>query len=294
MPVIVDKETGLVYINVLLNDSMLAAALENVPSERLEEDITRLMRNLISASAGSGGTQTPRVSRHAASAPARPVRRPTESARRHDASPPAPAPVPVAVSADDRGRLRTVNSDLVFDGIPERQYDDGELIECDTWFEGTSGEVQSQMRAILEHWARVKRPRARVDFDGVMMTVSGRGYDRRCDFCRTVRTVIKRTVGIDVLRSECPYEPDVGDLRPRPGEELIGLTVGLIEIESGQKVTRQIVRRGPDPAAGIITWESPIAKGLMKAGGLQAQEGAVIMVHGQPMYRLVEFTQEGR
>lgn len=294
MPVIVDKETGLVYINVLINDSMLAAALENVPSERLEEDITRLMRNLISASAGSGGTQTLPVSRQAASPPERPVRRPPESARRH-ASPPAPSPVPAAVLADDRGRPRAANDvDLVFDGIPERQYDDGELIECDTWFEETSEEAQSQMRAILEHWARVKRPRARVAFDGVMMTVSGRGYDRRCDFCRTVRTVIKRTVGIDVLRSECPYEPDVGDLRPQPGEELIGLTVDLIEIESEQKVTRQIVRRGPDPAAGIITWESPIAKGLMKAGGLQAQEGAVIMVHGQPMYRLVEFTQEGR
>ncbi len=101
--------------------------------------------------------------------------------------------------------------------------------------------------------------------------------------------VAEQATSADVLKLKCPFEEDFGDLRPRASEELLGVTVELEDLETGQSVSRTIVRERPDPAAGTVTLESPIGKGLARAGGLAATPGTVITVHGRPMYRLVGF-----
>ena len=98
--------------------------------------------------------------------------------------------------------------------------------------------------------------------------------------------------GIGLIRMSNHYEDDFGDLQPAAGEALIDRKARLEYVESGQQATFEIVRDAPDPAAKQITLESPIAKELLKAGGLEASAGALITIQGRPLYRLLGFVHE--
>ena len=102
--------------------------------------------------------------------------------------------------------------------------------------------------------------------------------------------VAGRAIGLTKMSDK--FEDDFGELQPAPGEALIGQKARLEHVESGQQATFEIVRDAPDPAARKITLESPIAKELLKAGGLAASEGALITIQGRPLYRLLGFVHE--
>ncbi len=97
---------------------------------------------------------------------------------------------------------------------------------------------------------------------------------------------------IGLIKTSDNYEDDFRDLQPAAGEALIGQKARLEHVESGQQATFEIVRDAPDPAARKITLESPIAKELLKAGGLEASAGALITIQGRPLYRLLGFVHE--
>jgi hypothetical protein len=99
-------------------------------------------------------------------------------------------------------------------------------------------------------------------------------------------------VGVDIPNTSDSIDDGSGEFRLAAREALVGQKARLEHVESGQQGTFEIVRADPDPAAKTITLESPIAKELLKAGGPEAPEGALITIQGRPLYRLLGFVRE--
>lgn len=173
-----------------------------------------------------------------------------------------------------------------YDGTSQRQFDDGDSFVCGLWFEEKPEKTRAAMRYDFARVARRIRPLAKIDFDGVYCRIEGRGHDRRCSFCRYLRKALGSSHQVEVLKSECPFEENYGDLRPEKGEEFVGKCLRLHCIDSGETVVKTVGRK-PDPTIGVISFKSPIVQSLVKAGGLRAKPGCVVVIRGEPMYRLL-------
>lgn len=88
------------------------------------------------------------------------------------------------------------------------------------------------------------------------------------------------------MKSECPFEEDFGDLRPETGEEFLGKQLELKIIATGETITRTVDLKS-DPTSHIVSFKTPIVQSLVRAGGLRAKPGTEIVVHGNPMYVLL-------
>lgn len=222
-------------------------------------------------------------------------RTPSTSVPVPQATPSAPPPPVGSMKAEQlrvnqstrtQALVSSVASKVSYDGTPFRQRDDEDLLLCSLWFEETPEATQEQLRHLCLATARRIKPLARVLFDGICCHIEGRGHDHRCVFCRSFRRLADSSCQVAVLKSECPFEEDFGDLRPETGEEFLGKQLELKIIATGETITRTVDLKS-DPTSHIVSFKTPIVQSLVRAGGLRAKPGTEIVVHGNPMYVLL-------